>query len=266
MYMHTIIKNSLFFGTIFAFGVTPSFCFANNSKHNSTIIHTSKHNEVLTKNRSINSKPQIIIIKKNIYTSNHLPIYFINFANNEITAEKNSKNDFHFHKLHALKGNSNSQLFLARCYQKGKFTSRNNNKAFFWYREAARQGNPIAQFHLANCFEKGIGCDKSQRKARIWYEKAAKSENAQAQYHLARLYEKMHGLKYLKKANFWYQKAANNGNKNAQNKLSTIYYSGIVITNKNKKLGKNVPQPYVKYVIKKGRSKSIYLQRSPALF
>ena len=60
-------------------------------------------------------------------------------------------------KRDALKGDTESQVFLANIYELAKVGRRNYPKALFWYKKAAKQNYATAQTNLARLYLQGKG-------------------------------------------------------------------------------------------------------------
>ena len=76
-------------------------------------------------------------------------------------------------RKYAELGDSQAQIKLGLCYEKGRGVTPNENESIKWFTKAAIQGNHFAQYILGVRFYKGIGVRQSNEKALMWFEKAS---------------------------------------------------------------------------------------------
>ncbi|RHZ66104.1 hypothetical protein Glove_309g154 [Diversispora epigaea] len=128
----------------------------------------------------------------------------------------------------AERGDSDAQLNLGRCYEKGIGTIKDEGKAFQWYLKSAEGVNHIGQNNLGYCYKNGIGTIKDEGKAFQWYLKSAEGGNHIGQKNLGNCYLKGIGtIKDKGKAFQWYLKSAEGGNNLGQFNLAICYDDGI---------------------------------------
>ncbi len=125
-------------------------------------------------------------------------------------------------QMSAEKGNVNAQFFVAVAMLDGTLPAE-PNKAFTYLLHAAMGGLVNAQYAVAKCYEAGYGTDKNETIAREWLSKSAENGNSDAQYEFGVIannsgrYEEAFG---------WYQKSALQGHVQAQLDLGILYYWG----------------------------------------
>lgn len=106
--------------------------------------------------------------------------------------EKNDELAFEWYTKAAEGNIREAQYWLACCYFEGKYVSQNDEIGFSWMRKSANSDNAgyaKAIVYLAKCYEQGIGTEKNDEKAYKCYERAATLKgNAKSQYWLAQYY------------------------------------------------------------------------------
>lgn len=128
----------------------------------------------------------------------------------------------------ALKGDAESQVFLANIYELAKVDRRRDyTQALFWYKTAAKQNYATAQTNLARLYLQGKGVRRNLSLAFYWFKKAAKNGDPAGQAFLSHFYLK--GIatpKNTKLAVYWITKSANNGFEPAMAYLALMYRTG----------------------------------------
>jgi TPR repeat protein len=126
----------------------------------------------------------------------------------------------------AEKGHAEAQFQLAKCYEKGEGSIKDEDKAFHWYEKAAEKGLVEAQYYLGYSFEKGTGAViRNAEESKIWLRKAAEKGHVEAQY---RLGKRAFILSYAALTEYpqWLLKAAEKGHAKAQNLVGVCYDKG----------------------------------------
>lgn len=91
----------------------------------------------------------------------------------------------------AKNGSDYAQQFVTYHYYNGTFPlNPNYNEAFFWAKKSADQNNKQAQYYLAKCYRKGRGTTKNENLAIKWFTKAAERGNYYSQFNLGEIYYK----------------------------------------------------------------------------
>lgn len=101
-------------------------------------------------------------------------------------------------------------------------------EAFHWFEKAARQGDSKAQYHLAKMYQQGKGTDRDDTQAVRWFRMAAKQLHAEAQYQLAIHMEHKRGIQQVepRKMAAWYLLAANKGVAASMFRVANLYAEG----------------------------------------
>ncbi|UZO07132.1 uncharacterized protein OCT59_027430 [Rhizophagus irregularis] len=148
-----------------------------------------------------------------------------------IGIEENDSKAFELFSKAAKNDYPIAQVYLAKCYNDGYGTEKNNNLAFNWYQIAAENNNSIVgQFYLGYCYEFNIGTESSENKFIEWYQKAANNGNTSAKFYLANCYRLGKGTeKYESKAFEYYKILAEKEIIDAQYQLGNCYYYGVGI-------------------------------------
>jgi len=134
-----------------------------------------------------------------------------------------------FKRVEALaqNGDGNGAFTLARIYDNGIITPKDQVKAVEWYRKGADLGNANAMVNLGVMYGDGTGVAKDQVKAVEWYLKGADLGNANAMFYLGLMYANGTGVaKDEAKAVEWFRKAAELGNTNAMVNIGVMYEYG----------------------------------------
>ena len=138
----------------------------------------------------------------------------------------------------ALKGDAESQYYLARCYCQGcaNWKERNEFECCKWDEKAASQGFADSQYQIGICYFYGTGVNqKDPKKACEWFEKAADKGIVEAQFYIGYCYVEGIGVeKDPKKGCEWYEKAALQEYASSQYGLGLCYYDGIFEKNDEK--------------------------------
>ena len=148
-----------------------------------------------------------------------------------------------FISLHAAakKGDTNSQLRLAKCYDFGEGTAKNLPQAISWYTKAAERGSAEAQDSLGSIYISGddaktsakdrIGIPRNTTLALQWYKKAAAQGYAPAYNNLGLCYHNGDGVAVDEKSAVqYYRIAAEKGNVDGAYNLGRCYFHGIGVT------------------------------------
>ena len=90
-------------------------------------------------------------------------------------------------RIAADQGNTDAQVFLGICYNKGQGVSFSQREAVNWWRKAAEKGNVDAQVLLATSYELGEGVEENISEAIRWYRRAADQGDSDARAALRRL-------------------------------------------------------------------------------
>jgi acyl carrier protein len=91
-------------------------------------------------------------------------------------------------KARADAGDPVGQWFVARCYQEGIVTPRDEKIAFEWLKKAAAQNYDLATYTMAHTYRNGTGVTKDPAQALSWYTKAANMGLSLANAQLGHLY------------------------------------------------------------------------------
>ena len=128
----------------------------------------------------------------------------------------------------ALRGDSDSQYKLGKCYVDGEGVVQDYAEAFIWFRKSAEQDNAHGQNALGVCYKNGWGVVQDYAEAVNWYRKSAEQGNAAAQYNLGVCYANGCGVvQDYAEAVKWYRKSAEQGYAAAQCNLGNCYYNGL---------------------------------------
>lgn len=153
-------------------------------------------------------------------------LYYYNIYN--INIEENSIKAFELFSKASKSDYSLSQVYLAKCYNDGCGTKKDNILAFQWYEKSVGNGNNIGEFYLGYCYEFGIGTKIEKKKSVELYRKAAKNGNITATIYLADCYRLGKGVdKNETKAFEYYKILANKDVADAQYQLGNCFYHGI---------------------------------------
>jgi TPR repeat protein len=138
-----------------------------------------------------------------------------------------------YYTLAADSGSVRSMSMLAKSYDEGLFTGKNNEKAIEWYKRAAEKEEPFAMYKVARMHEHndsvaGIKGKFLRESATIkLFTRAAELHNPQAQMKLAEFYGNGRYVKKNKKERFkWLLHAADNGLIEAQELVAECYEKG----------------------------------------
>ena len=122
---------------------------------------------------------------------------------------------------------------LAKSYDEGLFTEKNNEKANEWYKKAAEKEEPYAMYKVARIYEHNDsvagkkGKELRDAEAIKLFNRAAELHNIQAQMKLAEFYGNGRYVKKSKKLRFdWLLHAATSGNIEAQELIAECYEKG----------------------------------------
>ena len=127
----------------------------------------------------------------------------------------------------ALRGDSDSQYKLGRCYCEGKDVHQDYSEAVKWFRKSAEQDNAHGQNALGLCYNNGWGVVQDYAEAFKWLRKSAEQGNSKAQCNLGLCYAKGWGVvQDYAEAVKWYRKSAEQGYAEAQYSLGVCYYYG----------------------------------------
>ncbi len=182
------------------------------------MVEAAKQNEDFKKGVKLasisNDKEAVIYFEKAARTGIPIAMFYAGYNYEQL-------NDFNkaveWYTKGAQKGEAESQLCLAYCYEKGDGVKKDLQKAVFWYTKAAEQGEAMAQTDIAEFYRTGYGVKEDLQKAFYWYSKAAVNGNTEAQFYLGYFYaEGMAVTKDMKKARYWMQKAADLGDEEAK--------------------------------------------------
>src|SRR6266498_811980 len=91
---------------------------------------------------------EIILNKRNSFNWVKQPSNKENFEFHDYTRGINKKVKLY---LKSVKGDSNAQYILGKCYYDGKGTNKSERKAFEWYLKSAKS-NSNAQYSLGKCY------------------------------------------------------------------------------------------------------------------
>ena len=109
----------------------------------------------------------------------------------------------------AEQGHASSQAGLGNCY----YAAKNYTEALVWYRKAAEQGHELAQYTLARFYENGIGTPKDNLEALRWNRVIAAKGVESSQLYVANCYANGIGApKDFAEAYAFYNLAGINGN------------------------------------------------------
>lgn len=140
----------------------------------------------------------------------------------------NKSEAFKWFKMAANSDNSEAQMCLGCCYQKGYGVEIDKNKALKWYLASAKSENVRAMASLGICYHFGYGVEKDMTKAAEWYKKAANKGYSEALWRYGKRCEKGEGVeKDINKAFELYKMAAEQGNSTGQGLVGGCYQQGI---------------------------------------
>jgi TPR repeat protein len=115
-------------------------------------------------------------------------------------------------KAKAEKGDTQSQMALAKALAQGEGVPRDYKQAAHWCGLAASNGNIEAEAMMGELCQAGRGLSHDLTNAMRWLNKAAKDGSVAAQYDLGFMYERGQGVaKDEKVAAHWYQLASEGG-------------------------------------------------------
>ncbi len=134
-------------------------------------------------------------------------------------------------QMSAEKGNVNAQFFVAAAMLNGTLPAE-PNKVFTYLHHAAMGGLAHAQYNVAKCYEMGYGTDKNETIALEWLSRSAENGNSDAQYEFGCIAD---NSKRYEEAFGWYQKSALQGHVQAQLRLGLLYYWGLGVVEDNQK-------------------------------
>ncbi|PKC14983.1 hypothetical protein RhiirA5_494932 [Rhizophagus irregularis] len=192
--------------------------------------------QVLSNLKSINLDTIEILI------SDLLPLYecFIQRGMNENDCiqlirqsikSKNKDEDKIFNYLNILNINDRLQniiLFLAKFYQHGIGTEKNEIKAFELYKEAYEKNHISSMYMLGDCYKYGIGTENDETRAFELYKEACDKEHINSMYMLGCCYQYGIGTEKNEFNAFTlYKTAASRGHINSISSLGYCYQFGI---------------------------------------
>lgn len=126
-------------------------------------------------------------------------------------------------KQAAERGLPAAQYQLAKYYENGTGTTKDEKEARRWTERAANGGNRRAMHNLAMYYAEGRSVPQSYETAAKWFEQAALLGLTNSEFNLALLYEQGLGVpKSLPDAYAWYAIAANAGDRGAEQKVQEL--------------------------------------------
>ena len=146
-----------------------------------------------------------------------------------INTEENSNKAFQlFLKASEDDNFSLAQVYLAKCYNEGYETEKNEYLTFIWYEKSVENKSIAGQFYLGCCYEYGIGIEKDEKKAVFWYKKAVSNKHTTAKLYLANCYKLGKGVEKDEiKAFKYYENLAKQEITDAQYQLGKCLFYGI---------------------------------------
>ena len=132
-----------------------------------------------------------------------------------------------WYRKSAEQGNAHGQNALGWCYYNGKGVVQDYAEAVKWYRKSVEQGNAAAQFNLGVCYRNGLGVVQDYAEAVKWFSKSAEQGYAAAQFGLGVCYANGEGVvQDYAEAVKWFSKSAEQGDADAQFNLGWCYENG----------------------------------------
>jgi TPR repeat protein len=151
----------------------------------------------------------------------------------------NKSEAFKWFKMSANSNNSEAQMCLGCCYQKGYGVEIDLNKALEWYLASAKSDNVRAMTSIGICYHYGYGVEKDMIKATDWYRKAANRGYSKAQWRYGIRCENGDGVeKNNNKAFELYKMAAEQGDSDGQCEVGRCYQYGIGVEQNNRSAAK----------------------------
>jgi TPR repeat protein len=134
-----------------------------------------------------------------------------------------------FQKTKALaeSGDVDAQYQLAKFYNSGKGTKKDEVEAVKWYRRVAAKNDARGQSMLGVMYTNARGVERNYCQAIKWFRKAAARNSAHAKYNLGYMYAVGKGVPQDQvQASDWYLEAANQNDAGSQRIIGNRYAAG----------------------------------------
>lgn len=139
---------------------------------------------------------------------------------------------FYWASLAAQQNDIDAKIFLAAIYEQGLGVTPDKHMAFRWWLDAAEQGSPLAAFMVGSSYEMAIGVPRDYSQAVYWYQFAANKGLTTALFRLGIAYIYGMGLdQNFPKGFEIIATAAEQDDVSAQHYLGELYLNGVVVPN-----------------------------------
>ena len=99
---------------------------------------------------------------------------------NAASAPEDTSQAYEWYYRYALRGVSEAQTAVGKCYYHGTGVEANGEEAVKWFRKAADSNDGEAMLYMGKCYENGIGVAQDDGETVSWYTRAAETGNISA--------------------------------------------------------------------------------------